>query len=313
MKPAPLHPGDTIGVVAPASPPRDMARLEAGLAYLRGLGYRVEVGRADLAPHGYLCGTDAARLAELNAFLRRDDVKALFCVRGGYGTLRLLPHLDYEAARRHAKLLVGYSDITALLLAVYARAGLVTFHGPVGISTWNAFSVDAFRRVLFDGEAVVMRNPQGPDGALVQTDDRVQTLTPGTARGRLAGGNLSVLAALVGTPYLPAWDGHVLFLEDTGEEIYRVDRMLTQLRLAGVLDRLAAFVFGKCTGCDPGEGYGSLTLTEVLADHVGPLGIPAWYGAMIGHIARKHTVPLGVEAEVDAGRGTIRLLEPAVA
>ncbi|MGB6033553.1 MAG: LD-carboxypeptidase, partial [Bacteroidota bacterium] len=126
------------------------------------------------------------------------------------------------------------------------------------------------------------------------------------------GGNLSVLAAMVGSPYLPDWDGAILFLEDTGEDVYRVDRMLTQLKLAGILDRLAAFVFGKCTRCGPGEGYGSLTLEEVLADHIRPLGIPSWYGAMIGHIKDKFTVPIGIEAEVDADVGTIRLLESAV-
>jgi muramoyltetrapeptide carboxypeptidase len=128
----------------------------------------------------------------------------------------------------------------------------------------------------------------------------------------LLGGNLSVLAGLVGTSYLPSWEGAILFLEDDGEHIYRVDRMLTQLRLAGVLERLAGFVFGKCTGCGPGEGYGSLTLEEVLDDHVGGLGIPAWSGAMIGHIEDKFTVPVGLPAEIDADRGSITLMEPAV-
>jgi muramoyltetrapeptide carboxypeptidase len=147
----------------------------------------------------------------------------------------------------------------------------------------------------------------------VQAEDRIQTITPGRARGRLVGGNLTVLSAIVGTPYVPDLDGAILFLEDTGEAVYRMDRMLTHLKLAGLLGRLRGFVFGRCTDCEPGEGYGALTLDEVLADHVRPLGVPAFRGAMIGHIDRQFTVPVGLPAEIDADAGTIRLLEPAVA
>jgi muramoyltetrapeptide carboxypeptidase len=166
--------------------------------------------------------------------------------------------------------------------------------------------------VLFDGEAVAMRNREGDDDRLVQIENRVLTITSGKARGRLVGGNLAVLTALVGSEYLPDFDGCILFIEDVHEEVYRVDRMLTQLSLAGMLSRIAGLVFGRCTDCEPKSKYGSLTLEEVLADHVGPLGIPAWYGSMIGHIKHYFTVPLGIEAEIDAAAGTIRLLEPAV-
>jgi muramoyltetrapeptide carboxypeptidase len=157
-----------------------------------------------------------------------------------------------------------------------------------------------------------MENPKTTGDNLVVTRDRIDTITPGTARGVLVGGNLSVLVAMFGSPYLPDWKGAILFLEDDGEQIYRVDRMMTQLKLAGVLERLAGFVMGKCTGCEPGSGYGSLTLKEVLADHLLPLGIPAFSGAMIGHIENKFTVPVGLPAEIDAGKGTLTLLEPAV-
>jgi muramoyltetrapeptide carboxypeptidase len=156
-------------------------------------------------------------------------------------------------------------------------------------------------------------NPVEVKDALVQVEDRVWTITPGVARGRLLGGNLTVLSALVGTPYLPDFTGAILFLEDVREQIYRVDRMFTQLSLAGILRQVAGVVIGRCTDCDPGEGYGSLTLEEVFDDHLKPLGVPAWHGAMIGHIDRQFTLPIGIEAEIDAGRGTIRLLEPAVA
>jgi muramoyltetrapeptide carboxypeptidase len=234
-------------------------------------------------------------------------------VRGGWGCARILPLINYDAIAGNPKILCGYSDITALILGVHAQTGLVTFHGPDGISTWNAFSVEWFKRVLFGGEAVTMRNPRTIGDNLAPAKDRIEVITPGTARGPLAGGNLSVLAGIVGSPYLPDWEGAILFLEDVGEDIYRIDRMMTQLRLAGILGRLAGFVFGKCSNCSPGEGYGSLTLPDVLHDHVAPLKIPAWGGAMIGHLESKFTLPIGIAAEIVAGEGTIRLLEPAVA
>jgi muramoyltetrapeptide carboxypeptidase len=265
-----------------------------------------------LSRYGYLAGRDEERAADVNAMFDDSSIDALLAVRGGWGCSRLLPLLDYKTIARNPKVVVGYSDITALLLAVYARTGLVTFHGPDGISTWNEFSVAHFRRVLFDGEAITMENPAVTGEQLAQRNDRVETITGGMAEGPLLGGNLSVLAGMVGSPYLPEWDGAILFLEDVGEDIYRVDRMLTQLKLAGILEKIAGFVFGKCTDCGPGVGYGSLTLPEVFADHIAPLGIPSWYGAMIGHIKDKFTVPLGVRAEIDADRGTIRLLESAV-
>jgi muramoyltetrapeptide carboxypeptidase len=239
-------------------------------------------------------------------------VDAILCVRGGWGCNRILPLLDYKAIAAHPKIILGYSDITSLLTAIHARTGLITFHGPVGASTWNTFSLDFVRRVLFNAEAVAMDNPKATGDGLVVTKDRVQTLTPGTVSGRLVGGNLTVLTAMLGSAYLPDWSGTILFLEDTNENIYRIDRMLTQLKLAGVLDRISGFVFGKCTKCGPGEGHGSLTLEEVLNDHIKPLKIPAWYGAMIGHIDNKFTVPVGVRAEINAERGTITMLESAV-
>lgn len=313
IKPPRLQPGQTVGLVAPAGAiyePDDVVVVEE---IVRALGLVPRRGAHLLDRRGYLAGTDEARAADLNDFFADPDVDALLPLRGGWGVARLLPLLDYDVIRAHPKVLVGYSDITALLLAIYARAGVVTFHGPVGISSWNPFSVDHFRRVLFDAEAVRLANPAERGRGLTVTDDRVLTIRPGRARGRLAGGNLTVLTALVGTGYLPDWRGHILFLEDVGEDVYRIDRMLTQLRLAGVLDGLAGFVFGKCSSCSAGGGYGSLTLSEVFNDHVCPLGIPAWQGAMIGHISDKFTVPVGVEAEIDAARGTITLLEPAVA
>jgi muramoyltetrapeptide carboxypeptidase len=157
-----------------------------------------------------------------------------------------------------------------------------------------------------------MANPPGDETRLVQRENRTRTIAPGSARGRLVGGNLTVLTAIVGSPYLPSFDGAILFLEDVREDIYRVDRMLTQLRLAGLLEGVRGVVFGSCDRCEPGEGYGSLTLEEVLDEHVRPLGVPAFEGAMIGHQDRQFTVPIGVEVEIDASAGRITMLEPAV-
>jgi muramoyltetrapeptide carboxypeptidase len=280
--------------------------------FLAALGLKVKVGPHVLDRYGYLAGSDADRATDINAMFADDSVDAILCVRGGWGSNRILSRLDYKTIAAHPKIILGYSDITALLTAIYAKTGLVTFHGPVGVSTWTPFSVDALRRVLFNGEACTLANPKTEGDSIVVTRDRIQTITPGTARGRLVGGNLTVLSAMLGSEYLPEWAGTILFLEDTNENVYRIDRMLTQLKLAGVLDKISGFIWGKCTKCTPGDGYGSLTLEEVLDDHIKPLKIPAWQGAMIGHVDSQFTVPVGIQAEINAERGTITLLEPAV-
>ncbi len=313
VKPPRLRVGDTVGLIAPANATFLPVELDVARETLEALSLRVKTGAHLLDRYGYLAGRDADRAANVNALFTDPDVRAVLALRGGWGSARLLPHLDYAAIRRRPKILMGYSDVTALLNAVHARTGLVTFHGPVGISTWTPFSVEHLAAVLFEGEALTLANPVELREGLVQVEDRVQTITPGRARGRLVGGNLTVLSAIVGTPYVPETDGAILFLEDTGEAVYRMDRMLTHLELAGLLGRIKGFVFGRCTDCKPGEGYGALTLDEVLADHVKPLGVPAFRGSMIGHIDRQFTVPVGLPAEIDADAGTIRLLEPAVA
>ena len=307
-------PATRVGIVAPASATFKTVDVAIARESLEALGLRVTVGPHVLSRHGYLAGGDKDRAADINAFFRDPSIKAVVPIRGGWGSSRVLPHLDYEAIRRNPKVLVGYSDITALHMAIQAKTGLVTFHGPNGLGRWDAWSVDIFRKVLFDGEAVTLDNPTtlSDKNALTQTEHRVQTLVPGTARGRLLGGNLTVLTAILGSTYVPSFDGAILFLEDVDENLYRIDRMFTQLKLAGILDRISGFVFGTCAECEPGEGFASLTLEEILADHITPLGVPAWFGAMIGHQTPQWTVPVGIEATIDASRGTIRLAEPAV-
>jgi muramoyltetrapeptide carboxypeptidase len=313
VKPKRLRAGDTVGLIDPASAIFRPVVIDIVSETMAALGLKVKRGRHLLDRYGYLAGRDEDRAADINALFADDEVDGIVAVRGGWGSARLLPRLDYDAIRRHPKPLIGYSDITALHLAIHAKTRLVVFHGPVGGSGWNAFNTGWVKRVLFDGEAVTFENVKEFGDNLAQVDHRVQTITSGRARGRIVGGNLTVLSAIVGSPYLPDWDGAILFLEDVGEDIYRVDRMLTQLALAGILGRIRGFVFGTCDECGPGEGYGSLTLEEVLADHIRPLKVPAWQGAMIGHIDRQFTIPIGVDVEIDADRGTIRMLESAVA
>jgi muramoyltetrapeptide carboxypeptidase len=313
VRPKRLRPGDTVGLVDPASATWEPVDVDVVEESLKALGLKAKRGPNLLNRRGYFAGTDEQRAADLNAMFADPQVRAIQCVRGGWGSARLLPLLDWARLARSPKILLGYSDVTALLLSLHAKTGLVTFHGPVGISPWNRFNVEWFRRVLLDGEAVTFANLKeiGED-ALTQTENRIQTITPGTARGRLLGGNLTVLTTIIASGYLPEWDSCVLFIEDVQEAPYRIDRMLTQLRLAGILQKARAVIFGNCTKCDPGDGFGSLTITDVLQDHLAPLRVPAWRGAMIGHIERQFTLPIGIDVEVDATAGTIKMLEPAV-
>lgn len=312
LKPPRLQAGDTVGLINPAGAtfhPEDVVVTRESLA---ALGLKVKTGEHLLDRYGYLAGSDKDRASDVNSMFADREVKAILTLRGGWGCNRILHLLDYKLISGNPKILMGYSDITSLLLALNAKTGLVTFHGPVGISSWNKYSTDFVERLLFNAEVFSMENPKDKGDHLTQVKDRVLTIKGGKARGRLLGGNLSVLTAMLGSDYLPDFKGNILFLEEVGEDIYRVDRMLTQLKLAGILGRLSGFVFGRCSDCGPGKGYGSLTLHEVLHDHIKPLGIPAWYGSMIGHIEDKFTIPLGIEAEIDADSGRISLLEPAV-
>jgi muramoyltetrapeptide carboxypeptidase len=313
LKPRRLQPGDTVGLVSPSRAAFLSEDLEIAIELLAAFGLKARPGRHALARYGYLGGRDEERASDLNELFAAQDVRGILAVNGGWGAARLLPRLDYDTIRRNPKALIGYSDITALHAGIGARTGLVTFHAPFGRSRWPAFAANYFKRVVLEGELVAMTPPTDPGDSLVMMEDRIRTITPGTARGRLLGGNLTVLSALVGSGYLPAFEGAILVLEDVDEELYRVDRMFTQLELCGVLAKVAGVVFGKCTRCEPGEGYGSNTLEEILDDHVKGLGVPAFSGAMIGHVSKQFTLPLGIEVELDASAGIIRMLEPAVA
>jgi muramoyltetrapeptide carboxypeptidase len=309
IKPPHLNEGDILGLANPVPMGLTADEVDQVSGSLERLGLRVKCGPAvrdcleDREP------SEAARAAELNALFADPSVKVIVPVRGGWGSARLLPLLDYETIRRHPKVVMGFSDVAALLLGIQAKTGLVTFHGPMGISPLVPFTVDHMRSLLFRREAVTIADGETRD----RPESRFRTLVAGRASGRLVGGNLTVLSSMVGSPYLTDRDGLILFLEEVREPLSEVDRKLTQLRLAGVLGRARGLVFGQCTACGIAAEQRFLSLDSVLMDHVAPLGIPAWRGALIGHIERQLTLPIGVPVEIDAARGTIRLLEPAVA
>lgn len=309
VKPPRLRPGDTVGLVSPATAAFEREPEAIRAEALESLGLEVVTGEHYFDRFGYFAGEDEARAADINRFFADPDIRMIFA-RGGWGSARVLPLLDYELITGNPKILLGYSDATALINGVHSQTGLVTFHGP---SPLDRYSAGWFERVIMGGDVVTMENlAEIDEEELVQTEHRVRTLSGGKARGPILGGNLTVLTAILGSTYVPDFEGAILFLEDVNEAVYRVDRMLTQLSLAGILDRISGFVFGRCTECEPGSGYGSLTLEDVLDQHIRPLGIPAFSGSMIGHIDQQFTIPLGIDMEIDADAGTIRMLEAGV-
>lgn len=308
-----LKEGDTIGIVSPSSAIFETEPYEIAVETFEAMGLKVKLGEFVHNRYGHLAGTDEERAGELNDMFEDKNIQAIIALRGGSGAARILDKLDYNIIAANPKIFIGYSDITALHMAIYTKTGLVTFHAPLAVSTWNSFNYPIFRKVLFDAEAVLFENPSEKGNALTITKNRIRTIYPGVATGELLGGNLSVLTGIMGSPYFPEdWKNKLLYLEDVGEQIYAVDRMMSQLQLGGVLSQISGFVFGKCTDCKPGSGFGSLTLEEVIDHYIKPLGIPAYSGAMIGHIDDNSTIPNGLQARMDAEEGTIQMLGPAV-
>ncbi|NBC17775.1 MAG: LD-carboxypeptidase [Bacteroidetes bacterium] len=305
--PRPVHRGDTIAVIAPSSPPRDAEVVEQGIARLQAAGFSIVRSRDAWDHPGYLAGTDDERLEELNAMLRRDDVRAILCARGGYGALRLLPHIDYEAARRHRPLLIGFSDITALHLALFARAGLPGISGAL-VAEWT--TMDAASVALL----WQLAGGATPAPLLGPHDETLSPMRTGTAEGVLLGGNLSVLTRLIGTPYLPSLDGALLFLEDVDERPYSLDRMLAHLRLAGHLDHLAGVVLGRFTDWTGDDDPSPPTPEDVFRDYFQDAPYPVATGLPYGHMPDKAPIPVGVQARLDVKAGGARLdiLEPIV-
>ena len=308
VRPPALYPNATIGLIAPASPPLPAHQVQEGIQQLKRRGFRIKQLRTALPATGYLAGSDTERLWELNTFLRDPEVDALFCLRGGYGTLRILSGVDYTAARTNPKLLIGYSDITALQLALLKQAGLPSLSGPMVAVDWPHLSPASERSFwqLARGEAPL--ELQGPDG------EPLIPVYPGTAEGLLIGGNLSLITRLIGTPFLPNLQGALLFVEDVGEKPYQVDAQLAHLLLAGILPQLGGLIFGAFTESDPPRDRPSWTIEEVIADYAKKLRIPVARGLVYGHIPEKVTMPIGARAllEVTGEHAHLTVLEPVV-
>lgn len=310
LLPNALQKGDKVGLISPSAATAERIQFQFAVEALTALGFSVQTGANLQKRRGHLAGTDEERAHDLNSMFADNTIKAIICIRGGSGAARILPLLDYALIAKNPKPILGYSDITALLNAIHAKTGLITFHGPNGSGSWNSFNVKQFEQVFFKRELVKYENEQVKGDDLVVKQNRIQTLTPGKVTGKILGGNLTVLTALSGTPYLADFKDAILFVEDISEDPYKIDRMFSTLMLNGTLGKIKGFVFGQCTDCNPGGGYGSLTLDDILDDYILPLKIPAFKGAMIGHVAKQFIIPVGATVEMDATAGTIALTSP---
>ena len=311
LRPDRLRPGDTVALISPASFAEDDA-VERAYRNLEALGLRVRPGQFLRNERGYHAGTREQRYTDLHAAFADPTIKGVWCVRGGVGAAQLLPFLDFKTIRRNPKVFIGYSDITALHVAIQRETGLVTFHGPVASSEFTDYTQEQVRRVLFEPEPELLI--QRPDTYPTDETGYATHTFPGPtlAEGPLTGGNLTLLAAAAGTGYEPDLKGKLLFLEDVGERVYRIDRMLTQLRQAWDLGSLNGIALGIFADCQPPEGSRSLGLIECFQDRLGDLGVPLCYGLPIGHIDDMCTLPMGVRARLDTENLEIRLLEPGV-
>lgn len=286
--PPPLASGARVALIAPAGPLRDSGDLDRAVANARDLGWDPVAGEHVLARRGYFAGDDDARLADLNRALADPSIDGIWCIRGGYGAMRLLDRIDYAALVRQPRAIIGYSDITALHAAIGSSADLITFHGPTARARLTPFSRDALER------AAGQRTPMCGEAPAART------IRPGRAEGRLAGGNLALLASLAGTPYAPRLDGAILVLEDIDEAVYRLDRMLVQLRLGGALEGVRGLILGAFTNCPEAADDGSRSLDDLFAELADTLRVPCIADAPVGHIDDQWTLPLGASAELDA-------------
>jgi len=312
IKPKALRSGDTIGLVTPASPVFAPADIREGVKTMESLGFRVKLGKHLNRKWGYLAGSDLERSQDLMDLFVDPEVAGIIALRGGYGTIRILPHLDYDLLRKNAKILIGYSDLTSLLLAVHKLAGIVTFHGTVALSTFNEYSTRYFKKTLMQAQPVGPVEDAPANSAVVLANGA----QPGQVRGALVGGNLTLVCASLATPYEIDTRDKVLFLEEVGEEPYAVDRMLTQLDQAGKLQECRAILLDRCAKCVPAEYkpafYNTFSVEEIIMERLGRLNVPVLYGLSLGHVADKPVLPLGIEVMVDTQAGRFEIIQPAV-
>ena len=315
LKPRVLKPGDTVALITPSTYIADPDRLELARRTVEFLGLKYKVGRAVGRRDGYLGGSIKERVADLHSAFEDPDVKAVFCARGGYGAAMLLDSIDFGLIRKHPKIFTGYSDITALHLGIHQASGLVTFHGPTTLSNFNDYTLEHFRRAVFETKPLGrLANPVEPRS--IRPRHRIRTIRPGTATGPLIGGNLSLISTTLGTPWEIQTKGKILFIEDVDEQPYSMDRMLTHLRLAGKFRDIAGLIIGECANCVPRDFKPSFestfSLGEVLDNVLGDLKVPVAHGLTFGHTDDQLTLPIGITATFDAGDGTLTINESAL-
>lgn len=306
-----LKKGDTVGIISPGSSIGD-EELESAVSNIERMGFKVKLSKNARAKRGFNAGTDEQRLNDLHSMFADKQVDAVWCSRGGYGCSRLLPFIDYNLIKRNPKILIGYSDVTALIQAIHVKTGLITFHGPVGSSEVTEYNKQQIFSTLVDPKPnysipLAQDNLQNE-----QSNYKIEVLRPGKMTGTLTGGNLSLMAALAGTDYAMDAKGKLVFIEDIGEKPYRIDRMLTQLRQTINLDKAAGIALGIFVDCEAKPEASSLSLNETLRDRLASLNIPVIYGLSFGHILNQCTLPVGIKASLDTAEQSINLLEAAV-
>lgn len=313
IKPRRLKPGDTVGLVSPASPLLDFRDIARAEKVLRSLGFKVLHGKNIRRRTGFLAGSDLERAEDLHSMFAEPGVRGIFALRGGYGSGRILEYLDWDLIAANPKVVVGHSDLTAILMAIYSRTGMVTFWGPLAGYDLGR-SPSPFKTRWLKAVTCRAYNELKLPGSPPGIRRRLRVLAGhGTAEGRLVGGNLSILTSLLGTPFEIDTKGRLLFFEDVDEEPYRIDRMLNQLALAGKLHQAAGIIVGYCVDCESsGRMRRTFNLSRVLKDRLGPLGIPVIYGSPLGHEPEKITLPLGVRARLESEKPGLTLLEAAV-
>ncbi|WP_158976032.1 LD-carboxypeptidase [Cellulophaga sp. L1A9] len=313
IKPKRLKKGDTIGLIAPGYAVKPEV-LEKAKETLIKMGFIPFHTARILWNHGYFSNTDEERAADVNDMFANPNVAGILCARGGYGCTRIMHLLDYELIKNNPKVLIGFSDITALANGIYSETGLITFHGPVGSTLDDDYSIQQLENVIIHPEnQLLIKNAVLKDDELLNNPefDRYN-ITSGKATGKLVGGSLTLIIALIGTPQEIDFTNAIVFIEDVEEAPYRIDRMLTQLIEGATFKNAAAIMIGVCNGCDKPAASGSFTLKEVILDRLKPLNIPAAYGMSFGHVKNNFTLPIGINATFDADKMTVKLLEKAV-
>jgi muramoyltetrapeptide carboxypeptidase len=310
IKPTVLRKGDTIGVISPSSPSFKRSEVLRGKETLQHWGYRVELSKNLNISKGFTAGSDKQRAADFNDMFARKDINAVFVTQGGYGSARMLRYIDFDLVRNNPKIFIGFSDITSLHAAIHKYTGLVTFHGP-GMSRYNPEDLSEYtQKSLFKA----LTSPE-PIGAITLADEKkwVETIYPGQCEGPLIGGNLTLLCATLGTPYEIDTKGKILFIEEVESEPWIIDHMLTHLNNAGKLEQAAGIVIGECVECAPNTHnpgyYVDKSLEDVLYDIIEPLRIPSIFGLPIGHSKDLATLPIGVQARLDAAGKNFAVIE----